>query len=149
MKIILLTDVKGLGKKYEVKDVKEGYGRNFLLARKLAKLADPEALKDLERLRARMDRDEAATKKNIEEMARTLSDRYLEFHLKTGKDGSVFGAVNKEMILKAMREHGFLGKERVEIKLAKPLKEIGDHVVLVELKRGTEVKLKVVIRSQP
>ena len=68
--------------------------------------------------------------------------------MRTDEHGSVFGSVTKEMILKAMREHGWLGKERADVELEHPIKKIGDQTVVVDLKRGIRAKLKVVVRPQ-
>ena len=93
--------------------------------------------------------EELLLEKRLGTLARMISERFVEFHLKTDKKGSVFGSVTKDAILSAMREHGLLGKERAEIKIAHPLKELGDHEVRVELGRGMTAKLKVVIRPAP
>ena len=60
----------------------------------------------------------------------------------------MFGSITKEAILKALRDTGWLGKERVEIKLDRPLKKLGEHVVGVDFKKGINAKLKVVLRPQ-
>ncbi len=148
MKIIFLQDVRGVGKKYEVKDVRDGYARNFLFPNKMAKPATPSALKELELLKDRLDKDEVEIKKHLEQLARRINDTSIEFQLKTDSVGSVFGSVTKEAILKAMREHKFINKERVDIKLDRPIKELGTHRVGVDLKKGIEATLGVIVRPQ-
>ena len=82
-------------------------------------------------------------------IARLMSDRYLEFDMKTDKEGKgVFGSVTKEMILKGLRDAGFIRKEHVEIKLDHPLKELGEHMIEVDLKKGITARLKIVLRAQ-
>ena len=149
MKIILLEDIKGLGKKYDVKDVPAGYARNFLLSRKLVKPATPQALKDLKNMKIYHEKEDAELKKHLEELARRIADQHLEFTLRTDEKGSVFGSVTKEMILRAMREHRWMSKERADILLEHPLKTIGEHFVVVELKKGITAKLKLILRPQP
>ena len=149
MKVILLDDVQGLGKRYEVKDVSDGHARHYLLPRKLAKLATAAELRRLEEMKKNAEKEEGELKKRFQELARRLNERYVEFQLKTDKHGSVFGSITKEMILKAMREHGLLGKERAEIQLDRPIKSLGDHIVAVDLKKGISAKLKIIVRSQP
>lgn len=148
MKVIFIKDVRGMGKKHEVKEVADGYARNFLIARGLAEAGTAAALARLTALKAHMDKDAHEEMKRLHELKRIIESRHLEFHLKTDEHGKVFGSVTKEMILKAMREHDWLTKERVEITLDHPLKQIGDHQVVVDLKHGLTANLKVVIRSE-
>jgi large subunit ribosomal protein L9 len=149
MKVILIKDVKDLGKKHEVKEVSDGYARHYLIPRGLAKAATPAELKKLEEMKARALKEEAETKKRLEELARRISERYLEFHLKTDAAGTVFGSVTKDMILKALREHDLVTVDRVDVDLDHPIKKIGDYLVTVVFKKGITAKLKVSVRSQP
>ena len=149
MKIILLQDVRGTGRKYEVKDVPDGYARNFLIAKGFAETGTQQALAALAVRKARLERDDVELKKHLEERARFINDHSLEFTLKTDEKGSVFGSITKEMILRAMREHSWLGKERVDIALDHPIKKIGDHQVAVDLKKDIRATLSVIVRSQP
>ncbi len=148
MQVILLEDVRNLGKKDEVKNVADGYARNFLFPNKLAKPATPSSLKELEKEKAEADKENRELKKRLEEIARNLKERYLEFDIKTGKSGEVFGSVTKEMILKGLRGAGLVRAERVEIKLDKPLKELGEHKIEVRLKKGIVAELKVILRPE-
>lgn len=148
MQVILLQDVRNLGKKSEVKNVADGYARNFLFPNKLAEPATPAALKALEKEKVKTEYEDKELKKRLEEIARTIKDRYLEFPVKTGKSGEVFGSVTKEMILKGLRDTGVIRSERVEIKLERPLKELGEHKVEVHLKKGISAELKVVLLAQ-
>lgn len=147
MKVILKEDVRGVGHKYDVKDVSDGYARNFLFPRALAEPATPEAVKKLATLRARKEEDENTLKAHLERLARDMSDKHVEFELKVGEDGSVYGSVTKEKIQQAIREH-FSKHDRVDILLEHPIKQIGEHMVSVDLKKGIEAKLKIIVRPQ-
>lgn len=148
MKIILLQDVRGVGIKHDVKDVADGYARNFLFPNKLAEPATPAALKKLEGLKAEMDKDEKELIKKLQEAARKINETALEFQLKTGEDGSVFGSITKEQILKAVRDAGFVTKERVDVELDQPIKKLGEHKVAVDLKKGIKAELKIIVRQE-
>lgn len=148
MKVILIKDVKNLGKKYEVKDVSDGYARHYLVPRGLVKPGTPAELKKLEEMKTRAEKENAEIKKRLEELARRLSDRYIEFCLKTDETGTVFGSVTKEMILKALREHDLVGRERVDVELEHPIKEIGNRFVTVDFKKGIKTNLKIIVRPQ-
>ncbi len=148
MKVILLEDVKKVGRKFEVKEVSDGYARNLLFPNGLAEPATPSALKELEKRKIEIDKEDRETIKRLEEISRMLKDRNLEFPMKTGANGEVFGSVTKEMILKGLRDTGILRAERAEIKLERPLKELGEHKVEVHLKKGIAAELKVIICPQ-
>jgi len=145
MKIILLDDVRSLGKKFDVKEVADGYARNFLFPNKLAEPATPGAMKKLDALKAEHDKNETELLARLHEIADNITKTKIEFTLKTDKAGSVFGSVNKESILKALREHGMVRTERVEIDLKYPLKELGEYAVPIDLKKGVTAILKVVV----
>lgn len=147
MKVILLQDVRGLGHKYEVKEVSEGHARNFLIPRKMAETATPDALKRVEARQAEIEKEDAELTKRLQEIARVLADQSLEIPMKADEEGNVFGSVNKDSILKAMREHGWVTKERVEIVLEHPLKKVGDYRVPIHLKKGIEAELRVRLTS--
>jgi large subunit ribosomal protein L9 len=149
MKVILLEDIKNIGKKFDVKDISDGYVRNFLLPKKLVKLADQKALKALSEFKTNLAKENVELTKHLTELAKILTERHLEFELKTDKDGSVFGSINKENILKGLYDAGIIiNKEQIDIKLERPLKKIGEHVVPVHFKKGITANLKLVIRPQ-
>jgi len=148
MKVILLEEVRGIGKKYEVKEVRDGYARNFLFPNKLAETANPSSLKKLEALQAEHDKNEIELKKHLETMAHHINEMTIQFDLKKGKDGSIFGVVNKESILKALREHKLIGKERIDIMVEHPIKAPGNYTIPVDLKKGITAELKIVVKAE-
>ena len=147
MKIILLENIKGLGNKFDVKDVKDGYARNSLFVKQLAEPATAAALKELETLKKKLAAEEAGLVKRLNEIATLMHERKLEFPVKTDEKGNVFGSVTKESILKGLRDAGFIRTERVEIKLEHPLKELGIHKVPVDLKKGITAELTVEVTA--
>ncbi len=148
MKIILLEDVRGVGKKFELKDVNDGYARNFLFPNKLAESATPGALKKLAAMKEEHDKDEALLIGRLNTIAKKINETKIEFAVKVDASGAVFGSVNKESILKALREHDIVTKERVEIELKYPLKEIGEYTVPIDLKKGIMATLRVVVVAE-
>ena len=147
MKVILLEDVRKIGKKREVREVSDGYARNFLFPNKLAELATPAALKKLAEWQAAREKENAGLQARLEEIARKFAATTLEFRLKTDSDGTLFGSVNKETILRALRERGLVTKERVEIHLDRPIKEAGDYLIRVNLKKGILADLKISVKA--
>ncbi len=148
MRVILLEDIKNLGKKYEVKDVSDGYAKNYLFPNKLALPASTENLLKIKNLKSKLAVEEKELIAHLENIKRLIEDRYIEFSLKTDEKGSIFGSVNKESILKALREHKLITKERVEVLLDHPIKEFGEHIVKIDFKKGIVANLKIKISPE-
>ena len=151
MKIIILEDIKNFAKKYDVKEVKNGYARNFLIPRKLAKPATKDALKELEVRKAEWEKQEEEIKNRLRSAAEELGKKEITFELKTGKKDEVFGSVTKEDILKKLSifNSQFPIKEKdIGINLQHPLKTIGEHKIEIDLSRGIKAKIKVLIKPR-
>jgi large subunit ribosomal protein L9 len=148
MKVIFLTRVPGKGDKDQVKEISDGYARNFLIPRGLAAAATPEKLKHLEAAKQVNEAKEAETTNRLRSIARTIEARKLQFFLKSDEHGSVFGSVNKESILKALRSHGLTSHDRADLDLKYPIKDFGDHEVVVHLHHGVDARLKILISPE-
>ncbi len=136
MKVLLLQDVRGVGRKNEVKEVSDGYARNFLIARKLAVAANESAMK----FKAEVDANEQAQIKKYKDLADKIGKESFEFSMKTGAKGEVFGSVTKEDIRKHLSEKGF---KESEVVLLKPIKSTGEYLVEINFGKGISGKLKV------
>ena len=147
MKIILLDDVRNLGKKFDAKEVNDGYARNFLFPNKLAEPATATTLKQVSEIKAKTEKKENEMIAHLHAIATKLKATKLEFELKADKSGALFGSVNKESILKALREHHFVTTERVDIDLKHPIKEVGEYNVEVDLKKGVTAKLGIIVKK--
>lgn len=143
MKVIFLQDVRSVGRRHETKDVSDGYARNFLFPNNLAEPATPSSLKKLEEMKAAHDAADAALMKKIDEEKRAIEALALEFPLKADKSGAPFSSVNKDTILKSLRDRRLITNERVGVELKYPIKTFGDHVVIVDLKKGVTAQLKI------
>ncbi len=148
MKVILLQDVRGLGRKNDTKDVADGYARNLLFPNGLAKPATASELKKLTELKEQMSKEDRELEKRLLGIAKKINETTLEFKVKTDKSGSVFGSIGKEQILSAMRDAKLIFKERFDLNLEHPIKEIGEHKVAVDLKKGIKTELRVVVRPE-
>ncbi len=147
MKVIFLQDVKGVGRRHDIKDVSDGYARNFLFPNGFAKQATADALKEADHLKKKLNEDEIVFKKHVEGLLRAIKDRTIEFNIKADKSGAVFGSVTKEMILGAIRDTGLITKERVEIDLERPIKELGEKKIKIRFKNGAEGELKIAVKA--
>lgn len=102
MKVILLSDVKKVGKKGEIVEVSDGYGRNFLLNKKLAVMATAKSMEILDEQNLQHDLEEKQKESDAEVLKEKLTKIVLEFHVKTGEGGRVFGSVSTKQIVEAL-----------------------------------------------
>ena len=146
MEIILLTDIANLGHKDDIVDVKQGYGRNYLIPQGFAILATPSARKVVaENLRQRAHK-EAKLKAEAEEIAAQLAEVKLTIGAKTSSTGKIFGSVNSIMISESLKEKGF-DIDRKKIML-KDVKEIGTYTALIKLHREVKVDVEFEVVSE-
>jgi len=148
MQIILLQDIKGIGKKFDVKEIKDGYARNFLLPRGLIKIADEKSTKELEIKKASHVKREEKLKALLESAAKDLSERKFVFSLNVGKKGETFGSITKEDIKERIcsKIDQLNSREKeIEIKIEKPLKTLGEHQIEINLGKGVKSQIKIKI----
>ena len=133
MKVILLQDVKSQGKAGDIKEVADGYARNFLLNKKLALEATPQNLKNLELQKKKQAEKAAAELAEAKALAAKIADMTVEIKVKTGEAGRLFGSVtNKEVAEAISAQVGQnLDKRKVEIK--EPIKNLGQAEALLKL----------------
>ncbi len=132
MKIILLKDVAKVGRKYDIKDVSDGYAQNMLLPRGLAKVATKDAIAKVEQLKA----NDLTNKKIQEELLlknlEIIKNLKIELREKANEKGHLFAGVTKEMIWKEVTKSTRLTLDIDSIQLSKPLKEVGEHKITVQ-----------------
>jgi large subunit ribosomal protein L9 len=145
MKVILLQDIKRLGNKFDVKNVANGYAKNFLIPKNLAQPATEANLKILFRQKAEQKRQEKELIEKFKKTANQLKDLVLDFSLKVGENGQVFGSVSASEIKKALKN---LGYQNFELLLEKPIKELGEYLVEIDLGKGIKSKIKIEVHSQ-
>lgn len=132
MKIILLKDVQKIGKKYDVKDVAEGFALNSLIPRGLAKVATKDAIEKVEQLKA----NDLTNKKIQEELLlknlEVIKNLRIELKEKANEKGHLFAGVTKETVYEELKKASKLNLDLDSVKLDKPIKEVGEHKVTVE-----------------
>lgn len=142
MKIILLKNVPKLGEYLDLKRVKAGYARNFLIPKKLAILATGEKLKWRKgMLRVKKKKDEEMSKL-IKEMAEKIGNLKIEIKSKAGTKGELFEKISASKLLNILKKKGF-ELEKKNIILEKPISKIGTHKVTVKLAEGVENKFRL------
>jgi large subunit ribosomal protein L9 len=148
MKVILKHDVKGLGRAGDVKDVKDGYARNFLLPNGAAVKADTGALKNWERHRAEREERDRTECEEAEATAEKLRALKIQIPVKAGEKNRLFGSVTNREIAEFIGREG-IDVDRHAIHLREPIKTVGDHRVEVRLLSGVEAQVTVTVVPAP
>jgi large subunit ribosomal protein L9 len=142
---ILLQDVESLGGRGTIVDVSKGYLRNYLVPRKLAQPATPGAL---EAAKARMEaaeRAKAEASTRAEESAALLTKTVLTIPQQAGDDGRLFGSVTSQDIVDAIREARGLRVDKRKVHLEEPIRNVGTHMVVVEIADGVTAAVKTMV----
>ncbi len=143
MKVILLQDVPGTGKKNQILNVSDGYFRNFLLPRKWAMEATPHAVAEVERRNEAERAKEAARRKEAEYLARELKDKVIHLEAKGGEKGKLYGSVTSQEIADALLSQHQIEMDRRKIELPEPIRNAGDSQVTISLYAGVKVTMTV------
>jgi large subunit ribosomal protein L9 len=144
MKIILKQDIKGVGRKYEVKDVADGYANNFLIPRKLAEYASPDAVRKAEISKATAVAEIEIREKLTEKQIEMLQSVKIILQKKASEKGHLFEKIHPAEISEALKEQAKIEIDPEFIKLKEPIKEIGEHAVVVEVGKN-KGEFKVVV----
>ena len=146
MKVLLIKDVKSLGKAGEIKEVKEGYGRNFLIAKGFAKLATKEVIKEWEEAQKRKEEELKLEMYELNKEKEVLEKLNITVEKKLGANGHLYGAVTKEDIANALKAQSKIEIDKKKIDV-KNIKEIGEHIVDIKLGHGIHAKLKINVKG--
>jgi len=147
MEVILKEDVANLGHRGDVVKVAEGYGRNFLLPRKLAMQATTSNKAVVEQMKASAIRRTASEKAIAESLAAQLEPLVLSFTRKSGENGQLFGSVTSADIAHELELKGF-EVDRRKIQLVDPLKALGEVSVAIKLHREVTAHVKVIVAAE-
>ena len=147
MKIILMDDVPSLGRRGDVREVSDGYARNYLLPQKLALHATAANLKNLEAIKARQDAAAAKLTVQAQEQARAIEALHFTQARQASDEGRLFGSIGKADIAAFLSQHG-VEVERRRIALDEPIKSVGDFTVPVRLHGDVTGQLKVSVTRE-
>ena len=148
MKVILLEDVKGVGKKDQIIDANDGYAKNFLLPKKLAVLADKNNLTKMDNIKKIEDAKKQEEYDNAVALGKEIESKTLKINVKLGSNGKLFGTVTNKEIASALKEQSNIEIDKKKIILSSPIKTLGEKEVTVKLHPKVSVTLKIVINEQ-
>ena len=144
MKVILLADVQGTGKKDTILNVSDGFARNMLFPKKLAVEATPNAVRDIERKRAAEEKLEQERREEAMAKSKALRDQVIRIQAKGGETGRLYGSITSQEIADALKQqHGFeIDKRKIE---CDPIRQAGETVITVRLYTGITAPMKVLV----
>lgn len=148
MKVILLEDVKSLGKKGEIVEVSNGYARNFILPKKKGIEATTKNLNDLKLQKANEAKIAAEQLEQAKQLAADISQKEVTVKMKVGEGGKTFGAVSTKEIAAAVKEQLGLDIDKKKMQLQEPIKSLGYHIVKLKLHAKVAAELKVKVEEK-
>lgn len=141
MEVIFIKDLKGQGKKGDIKKVKDGYGENFLIKNGYAIIKNKENLARLEKEKENKRKEDANNKKQAEALKKELDKLVLEFKVKTGEGDKVFGSVSLKQVKDALQKEGYK-IDKSQIELTSAMSSLGFHHVNINLYLGVIATIK-------
>lgn len=148
MKVLLIKDVKALGKAGELKEVKDGYGHNFLISKGLAKLATPDVLRQYEAMQKRKAQEEADLIEKLNQIKADLAKINLVIVRKLGANGSLFGSITKDEISETLKQEHKIEIDKKSIEFDNAIKATGIYELDVKLGHSIHAKLKLEVKGE-
>jgi large subunit ribosomal protein L9 len=148
MQVILIQDVNNLGGAHELVNVKNGYGRNFLIPSKMAVEANPSNLKQLEERRKQLAKKEEKLLAEFNSVVSVLQESPLKIGAKTGTSGKIFGSVTSVQIARAIREQKGYEIDRRRIHMIDDVKELGIYKAKIDFGKGQEVEVDFEVTAE-
>lgn len=148
MKVILLKDVKGLGKLGEIKEVSDGYGRNFLIKNKLALEATEGNINFVKSQLKALEKKNERKFENAKELKEMIEKVRVVIKAKAGENGKLFGSITSEDISEALKTQHNIEIDKKTIDIEEPIKVVGDHIVDIKLGMNIVAKLRITIEGE-
>ena len=146
MKVILLQDIKGTGKKDQILEISDGHARNYLLPRKLAREATVEALNSIERAKSADKHREEVRRAEAEQQARDLKGKVVQLSVRGGENGKIYGSVTNDQIAAALKEQLGVDVDKRKIEVEEPIKNAGQAFINLKLMAGVSTRMIVNVK---
>lgn len=143
MKVVLIQDVKNLGKAGDIKEVADGYARNFLIPKGLAAEATSAKAKEVEEKKKSLENQKKKELAQAESQKAKIDGKMVEIKVKTGENDRLFGAVTPKEIAEAIAKNLGVSVDKKKIEIEEPIKQLGDYEVKIKLYSGVQASLKV------
>jgi large subunit ribosomal protein L9 len=147
VKVMLTKDVEDVGRAGDVKDVADGYGRNYLLPRKLAVPARAGVEDEARKIRDAANRREAKDRDDAQALAEEIGNKTVVVRLRVGAEDKAFGSVTNADIASALKAQHQVEVDRHKIDLKEPIKQLGEHQVALRLHRDVEAHINLIVTS--
>ena len=147
MRVILLKDIENLGKKNEIKEIKDGYARNFLIPKGLAKIATKKAMEQLEsekELEAQKAEEEL---QKVQAFVESIDGREFIITVKVGDENQLFESITPQKIHETLKQSGF-DIQKTQIELSQPIKELGEFPVKIKFEHNLEAQISIMVEEQ-
>ncbi|NLF44538.1 MAG: 50S ribosomal protein L9 [Syntrophomonadaceae bacterium] len=148
MKVILLKDIKDLGKTGEIKELADGYARNYLIPRGLAVEATPDKLKEIEEKNLKAQKNKQKEMASAEALKDKLNGKSVQISLKTGGGDKLFGAVTTKEIAELIEKQLKIKVDRKKIELEEPIKHLGDYNIKIKLYQSVQAEIKLTVAAE-
>lgn len=143
MKVILLQDVKGTGKKDQIVEASDGFARNYLIPRKMAREATSEAINAIEKSKSADKHREDVRRAEAEERSRKLKGKVVQLTVRGGENGKLYGAVTNDQIAEALKQQHGIEIDKRKIEMEEPIKTAGQSFVTLKLMTGVSTRMIV------
>ena len=146
MKVILLQAVKGTGKKDQIVEASDGFARNYLIPRKMAREATAEALNAIEKSKSADKHREDVRRAEAETKARMLKGKVVQLSVRGGENGKLYGTVTNDQIAAALKEQHGVEVDKRKLELEEPIKSAGQAFVTLKLMAGISTRMIVNVK---
>ena len=147
MKVILTKDVQNLGSAGDIKDVADGYARNFLIPGGYVTVVTKDIIKQSEKIKQKNKKQAEEGLKTAEELSKKMEGVSVIVKAKADKSGKLYAAIKEEEVLEAIIDKGFKDIDKSKIIFKEPIKEIGEHEIIVNLNHGLESRLNLTVEN--
>ena len=148
MKVILLKDVKGTGKKGEVKEVSDGYAKNFLLPKKMAVVADNTNIKELNEKNKSKENKAQKEYEAAVELGKKMEDMAINIYSKAGDGGRLFGSITSKDIAEQLKKQHSIEVDKRKVMLDEPIRVLGSRFVEIKIHQKVTTKIRVDVREK-